>query len=477
MQRVRTAKAHLGAQGGSSPRLVRVVEAFKAGFGKAPTRSNMLLRKLIRVGYFLLIALGANPVTARAGIVSSGGVVGIVGTEVRRYSFEGTLTDTLNVTGLSGVVQGLTVVGNRIFIAQVQANGNNFVSELNTTTGAVISSFSMGPGGPGVGGLQALGDNGTNLLAYFGAGLLREITTAGALISSRTISNSGQGIDGASNRIFLANTRNPTTGFREQKILEYDANGNLIDTITTGLPDTDLPLGAMQGLGFDPVSNTLWVSTGLAGGQRIMQFSFDGTVLTTFPPVGPVFPGPYTLTGLDVVPDLTSQDNPAIPNETLPDGAFVFENVQSGLWFDPPFVDTFTYTMTSGSLFTSILDFPTGFDDTFDVSVNGSSLGTFGPGQAVDFVARLGSGVSSFTVSGISPLVDSEDSLGFPLKLAFNTPTASFVMAGSLAPEPVPEPLSLAIWALGGAGLLVQQSSRQRNANVTRPLRRIRPDF
>ena len=82
----------------------------------------------------------------------------------------------------------------------------------------------------------------------------------------------------------------------------------------------------------------------------------------------------------------STQLNPILPNLALPGGGFAFVDVQSGLWLDPPIVDSFLYHMTSNSLFTKILDFPTGFTSPFQVLVGNSLLGSFGPGQSVDFV-------------------------------------------------------------------------------------------
>jgi len=56
--------------------------------------------------------------------------------------------------------------------------------------------------------------------------------------------------------------------------------------------------------------------------------------------------------------------------------------------------------------FTGITDFPTGFSRPFDVIVDGSLVGSFGPGGTVDFSSFPGGGVTSFTVAGISPVVD-----------------------------------------------------------------------
>jgi len=136
---------------------------------------------------------------------------------------------------------------------------------------------------------------------------------------------------------------------------------------------------------------------------------------------------------------------------TLPvmgDGVFHFENGDSGDWFDPPLAEGFRYVMTSGSLFTRIADFPLGFDSPFTITAESQNLGTFGPGESVDFVALLGYGVSEFLLSGISPAVDAEDPTALPLKLEFNTSTASFDMI------PIPEPATLGLLAVGAVAMM-----------------------
>lgn len=123
------------------------------------------------------------------------------------------------------------------------------------------------------------------------------------------------------------------------------------------------------------------------------------------------------------------QTAPVLPDAFLPGGGFVFDQAVSGMWHDPPLTDEFTYTMTGSSKFTAILDFPAGFSQPFTVSVGEQVLGSdFGPGDTLVFP---GGGVEEFVVSGIAPLVDSEVGDAFPLRLAFDTPTADFVM-----PEP-----------------------------------------
>lgn len=107
---------------------------------------------------------------------------------------------------------------------------------------------------------------------------------------------------------------------------------------------------------------------------------------------------------------------------------FCFHGAPSGQWFDPPLAFGYEYKMAPNSLFTKVLDFPTGFQSAFSVSAGGISLGQFGPGQNVDFGSFPGGGVSSFRVTGIAPLVDADNPAAFPIKLEFNTQTASFVM-------------------------------------------------
>jgi hypothetical protein len=204
----------------------------------------------------------------------------------------------------------------------------------------------------------------------------------------------------------------------------------------------------------------------LSGGRA---FAALGTTLSTTPPANPstleflrlvtAGTGPTTLTysgeygylGQDyvlhgIVEHLgspgESPSNPLLPDATAP-GEFIFNDVPSGQWFDPPLVPGFEYIMESASLFTSILDFPPGFDQPFRVVAEGTFLGMFGPGESVDFVALLGHGVDRFRVSGIAPAVDVEDPTAFPLQIAFNTPFASFRMVA------IPEPTAMLLMLVG----------------------------
>lgn len=142
-----------------------------------------------------------------------------------------------------------------------------------------------------------------------------------------------------------------------------------------------------------------------------------------------------------------SEDNPILPTDPpLPDGGFVFTEVPTNFWIDPPSAYGYDFATTDGSLITAILDLPTGFLDPFTISTGGSVVGTFGPGEIVDF----GAGVSSFSVTGINPGVDPNDNTAFPIRLEFNQPTASLTMTPT---NVVPEPSSYALLLMGGVSL------------------------
>lgn len=152
---------------------------------------------------------------------------------------------------------------------------------------------------------------------------------------------------------------------------------------------------------------------------------------------------PGSTPALPILP--TAAGDPAACGGCL---SFEFENAPSGWWFDPPVAEGYEYAIQpgSGAHFTSILDFPPGFDEPFTVTADGVTLGGFGPGEPIDFVAVLGHGVESFRVTGLAPDVDAEDPQAFPIRLAFDQPFASFTMTAITA---VPEP-GAALLMVGG---------------------------
>lgn len=151
-----------------------------------------------------------------------------------------------------------------------------------------------------------------------------------------------------------------------------------------------------------------------------------------------------------------SELSPILPTSNL-GGSFQFEG-ESGQWFDPPATDGFAFNTTDGSFFTEILGLPTGFAAPFTVRVGSTELGKFAPGDTVDFSAFPGGGVSQFFVEGISPAVDAEDSLAFPIQLGFNRSFAAFNMTPLSS---VPEPSTYMLALLGG--LVVAACSRRKS--------------
>ena len=93
-----------------------------------------------------------------------------------------------------------------------------------------------------------------------------------------------------------------------------------------------------------------------------------------------------------------SQDNPLMPDNIDPDGTARFDDAPSGMWFDPPMVDGYEYQTTDGSLFTSILAFPTGFSGPFEVVVDGPVTGNDGSERPADVCRQR----CALSVSGAS---------------------------------------------------------------------------
>ena len=165
-----------------------------------------------------------------------------------------------------------------------------------------------------------------------------------------------------------------------------------------------------------------------------------------------------------------SQQNPIMPTVTRPN-FWGFINGRRGDWFDPPTAYGFRYEMTSDSVFTEIIDFPTGFAKPFTVLVKDVILGEFTAGNSVNFTnysALLGnllvggSGVKEFSVTGLN--VDPTNPAAFPLQLDFNTETANFNMHALLnEAEAVPEPSTMLGLVASGSFLVgVVRKRRQK---------------
>lgn len=148
-----------------------------------------------------------------------------------------------------------------------------------------------------------------------------------------------------------------------------------------------------------------------------------------------------------------SQADPILPTTTEPGGIgsrFRFVGSRTGGWYDPIGADGYLFQAEGSMTFTDILSLPTGFDSPFRVEVDGQSIGGFDGGSSVNFVSLLGHGVAAFTITGISPSVDPDNPLAFPIQLAFSENGGSFTMTPIAA---VPEP-SIAFMLLCGMGIV-----------------------
>ena len=129
---------------------------------------------------------------------------------------------------------------------------------------------------------------------------------------------------------------------------------------------------------------------------------------------------------------------------------FTFAAPTARRWFDPPYADGFVYTLTGGAAFTEIGAPPLslGFAGPFTISAGGSTLGVIGPGGTFMF----GAGVTSFTLSGISELLDTAApgfASAFPVFLDWTGSASLLTITPTLVPDVVPEPSS---WAMLIAG-------------------------
>jgi len=175
----------------------------------------------------------------------------------------------------------------------------------------------------------------------------------------------------------------------------------------------------------------------------------DGTPATfifAFGGVGGVAPG-------------ETEANPVLPFVPAP-GEFVFPAPQPRLWYDPPFAEGFTYTLTGvGAEFISVTAPTVGFAGPFDIVIGGITVASLVPGGSYDFDPLAD--VTSFDLVGINPLLDVTApgfATAFPTFLDFSGDPTSLLMTAILAPDPdgaaVPEPGTLFLMGAGLAGIV-----------------------
>lgn len=352
----------------------------------------------------------------------------------------GDTNSTVNISG--GTVKAAhSLNGNSTNISGgLVQNINGFNSEINISGGTTVILSNGGTSTTNISGgtVQDAYSYDKNITNIAGGSVNRLLSDGTSIVNI-----SGGTVDemtGSQNSIvnvtggtvpFLTVLENNTTNLAGGNIGGLD--GNTTDLDYTGIYTVGGTFN-LYGSNFTRTNITEGMFRGFQGTySTLLGTLLDGSFLnTTF----------FVANGVDYeVLGGGTQDNPLLPDSNQ-DGIFTFNGVPTDAWFDPPSVDSFLFTMTDGHTFTHILDFPIGFESLFTVMVNGNILGQFGAGQEVDFAAfGFADGVNAFTISGIDPLVDAEDPEGFPIRLRFNAPFASFTMQGfggnaAAAPEP-----------------------------------------
>jgi hypothetical protein len=127
-------------------------------------------------------------------------------------------------------------------------------------------------------------------------------------------------------------------------------------------------------------------------------------------------------------------------------------------FIDPPTANAYTYQILNGSHFTSLSGFPSGFAAPFDVSSNGIDYGHFAPGQTLTFPT----GVTTFTISGISPAVDGSSPTAFPVQVGTDAAGANIQLTAFDSASAVPEPSSSSL-VLTGLALLLGQTVKRKD--------------
>lgn len=169
----------------------------------------------------------------------------------------------------------------------------------------------------------------------------------------------------------------------------------------------------------------------------------------------------FAFGGVSGVEPGTIPELPVLPFVPAP-GVFTFDAPTPQRWFDPPSVDGFTYRLESGT-FIAVGTPPESFGfDSVMLYIDGVAVSELDPGEIFDFLLAGYTGITTFDLRGISPLVDPTNPVAFPTYLDFTAGATGLSMTAIAA---VPEPEQ---WALMMFGLLfiVAVSRRAARANV-----------
>lgn len=169
----------------------------------------------------------------------------------------------------------------------------------------------------------------------------------------------------------------------------------------------------------------------------------------------------FGFSGVGGVDTGTTEDDPVTPLvEEGDDGTitFGFPSPTPRRWFDPPFTDTFVYEAIGGEFLE--VGVPSGFG-TIDVVVGGVVVDSLSTGETYLF----GAGVSTFSLTGIDPLLDMADpgfATAFATFLDFTGSTTDVTMTAiPLAAVAVPEPAGWSIFLITGLGIMLLRIRRK----------------
>ena len=251
----------------------------------------------IRIAGIVAVLMFFTSSGLQAGIIHSGDLLTVsVDNALRSYTTSGSLLQTLAITGLSaehaptGVAQGVSVLGDRLFVGLVSTIGSFTpkIVEVDPTTGSVINTLDTATPY-----LTGLGDDGRNLLLLHSVNDFRVFThkTDGTFVSNVALVRpfagnfQAEGIDGDGTSIFISYASG------NQPIVTNTATtGAHVSYFDTGM----VPIGNyIGGLTYDRNDGTLWV----AGNSEFRHYTQAGTLLS----IVSTGLGNTSVTGLEVI--------------------------------------------------------------------------------------------------------------------------------------------------------------------------------